>query len=153
MIFQLTSVLLLSACLNQVTSSEVTDWKMEKADLICAAKFNVLKEQFYSMFDDNLKLINPDDELVKKFTRCWMLENGIIDGAGNLNLGIYKIWYTTYGYEYLGKDNVEKYKIEDREISFDKAVVDCQTQMGVTLNIKDKEPHFYNCIISTISAL
>ncbi|KAK4873901.1 hypothetical protein RN001_013261 [Aquatica leii] len=136
-----------------VTSSEVTDWKMENADLICTAKFNVTKEQFYSMFDDNIKLINPDDELVKKLTGCWMLEHGIIDGAGNLNLGVYKMWYTTYGYVYMEKDNVEKYKIEDREKSFDKAVVDCQTQIGVTLNIKDKEPHFYNCIISTISAL
>ncbi|KAK4873902.1 hypothetical protein RN001_013262 [Aquatica leii] len=144
---------LLSLHLSDVTSSEVTDWKMEKADLICTAKLNVTKEQLDSMFDNNIKLINPDDESVKKFMGCWMLEQGIIDGAGNLNLSVYKMWYTTYGYEYLGKDNVEKYKIEDREISFDKAVVDCQTQMGVTLNIKDKEPHFYNCIISTISAL
>ncbi|KAK4873960.1 hypothetical protein RN001_013320 [Aquatica leii] len=153
MIFQLTAALLLSVCLNQVTSYEVTDWELDKADLICAAKLNVMKEELYSVIDINLKIINPDDDFVKKYTKCWMFEQGMIDGAGNLNLGVYKTWYTTFGYEYLRKDNEEKYKIEDRGIGFDKAVVDCQTQLGVALNIKDKEPYFFNCIISSIGAL
>ncbi|KAK4873963.1 hypothetical protein RN001_013323 [Aquatica leii] len=153
MILQITPLLLLIACLNQETSSDITGWHMEKSDFICAAKFNVTKELLYSMVDTNIKLINPDDEFVKKYMKCWLLEEGIIDGAGNLNLDEYKAWYTTYGYDYVKKYKVEKYKIEDRRIGFDKAVVDCQTQMGVALNIQDKEPTFFNCIISTIGAV
>ncbi|KAK4873962.1 hypothetical protein RN001_013322 [Aquatica leii] len=152
MIFQLTSVLFLSACLNQVAYFEVTNLGLDKGDLICIPKLNITIDQIYAIVN-KINVINPDDEFAKKYVRCWMFAQGITDGEGNLNLDVYKIWYTTSGYVYMRKDNVEKYKIEDRGINFDKAVMDCQTQLGFTLNVKEKEPHLYICMMNSIGAL